>query len=104
FLSNLLSRPVLIGYMAGIAVLMAVSQLGKMTGIRVEGSSVVGELRSVVTQLDQVHLPTVILAVVVLTLLLVVQHLFPRSPGPLIAMLLAAAAVAALGLQRLGIR
>jgi SulP family sulfate permease len=31
FLANLLSHPVLIGYMAGIAVLMIISQLGKVT-------------------------------------------------------------------------
>jgi SulP family sulfate permease len=40
FLANLLSHPVLIGYMAGIAGLMIVSQLGKVTGISVEGDSV----------------------------------------------------------------
>ena len=35
FLANLLSNPVLIGYMAGIAALMIVSQLGKVSGIAV---------------------------------------------------------------------
>jgi sulfate permease, SulP family len=104
FLSNLLSRPVLIGYMAGIAVLMMVSQLGKLTGVDTDGGSVFEELRSFVTRLDQVHLPTVLLAGVVLVLLLAVQHRFPRSPGPLIAMLLAAGAVAVFGLQRFGIQ
>ena len=104
FLASLLSRPVLIGYMAGIAVLMIVSQLGKVTGIDVEGDSVIGELGFFFTHLGQAHLPTVVLAALVLALLLVVQHRFPRSPGPLVAMLLAAGAVAALGLQAYGIR
>ena len=58
FLADLLSRPVLIGYMAGIAVLMIISQLGKITGIDVTGDSTFAELRSVLTQLDQTHLPT----------------------------------------------
>ena len=57
FLANLLSRPVLVGYMAGIAVLMIVSQLGKVTGIAIEGE--LGGRAScarLATQLDQVHL------------------------------------------------
>ena len=36
-LAELLSKPVLIGYLAGIAVLMIVSQLGKVTGVPVSG-------------------------------------------------------------------
>ena len=47
FLASLLSRPVLIGYLAGIAVLMIVSQLGKVTGIDTGGGSTFDELRSV---------------------------------------------------------
>ncbi len=104
FLANLLSRPVLIGYMAGIAVLMMVSQLGKLTGVQVAGSSVIAEIGSFWRGIDQVELQTLGLAAVVLALLLVVQHRFPRAPGPLVAMLLAAGAVAAFGLQRFGIR
>ena len=36
FLADLLSKPVLVGYMAGIAAIMIASQLGKVTGIDVE--------------------------------------------------------------------
>jgi SulP family sulfate permease len=32
FLADLLSRPVLVGYMSGVTVLMVVSRLGKITG------------------------------------------------------------------------
>lgn len=103
FLANLLSRPVLVGYMAGIAVLMAVSQLGKVTGIRVEGDSTLAELRSAARGLDQVQLPTVVLAGVTLVLLLVGRHFLPRIPGPLVAMLLGAAVVTLFGLDRLGV-
>ena len=37
FLADLLSRPVLVGYMTGVAVIMIGSQLGKVTGVSVEG-------------------------------------------------------------------
>ena len=99
FLANLLSRPVLVGYMAGIAVLMIISQLGKITRIDVEGDSTFAELRSFVRQLDQTHLPTLALAVGMLVLLFAIRHWFPRLPGPLIAMLLAAGIVAVFNLD-----
>jgi SulP family sulfate permease len=103
FLANLLSRPVLVGYMAGIAVLMVVSQLGKVTGIRVEGESVLAELRSAAGHLGELHLPTVLLAGATLVLLLLGHHALPRIPGPLVAMLLGAATVTLFGLDRFGV-
>ena len=103
FLANLLSHPVLIGYMAGIAVLMIVSQLGKVSGVAVEGDSVLSELRFFVAHLGQVHLPTLLVAAATFALLVAFHRLLPRWPGPLIAMVVAAAAVAVLDLDRLGV-
>jgi sulfate permease, SulP family len=103
FVANLLSRPVLVGYMAGIAVLMIVSQLGKVTGIRVQGASVFAEIGSFLTHLGQAQLPTMILAAAVLLLLFVLRSWLPRAPGPLIAMLLAAGVVALFDLRRHGV-
>ena len=39
FLADLLSKPVLVGYLTGVAVLMVVSQLDSLTGIEVDGDS-----------------------------------------------------------------
>jgi len=90
---------VLIGHLAGIAVLMIVSQLGEGTRIDTGGDSTLDELRSFVTQLDQTHLPT--LAVAVGTLLLfAIRCSSRRLPGPLIAMLLAAGVVVLFNLDR----
>ena len=100
FLANLLSNPVLIGYMAGIAALMIVSKLGKVGGIAVEGDSVLSELRSFVGHLSQVHRPTLFVAAGTFALLVAFHRLLPRWPGPLIAMAVAAAAVAVLDLDR----
>ena len=48
FIGDLLSRPVLIGYMAGVAVIMITSQLGKVTGVDVAGVVPVGDVHVVV--------------------------------------------------------
>jgi SulP family sulfate permease len=103
FLANLLSRPVLIGYMAGIAVLMIVSQLGKVSGIAVEGDSTLSELRFFVAHLGQVHLPTLLVAAGTFALLVAFQRLLPRWPGPLMAMVLAAVAVAVVDVDQMGV-
>jgi sulfate permease, SulP family len=103
FLANLLSHPVLIGYMAGIAVLMIVSQLSRVTGIPVAGDSTMSEVWSFLANLDQVRWPTLAVAAGTLVLLVAIQRLKPRWPGPLIAMVFAAVAVGILNLDQLGV-
>ncbi|HEX6246294.1 MAG TPA: sulfate permease [Nocardioidaceae bacterium] len=103
FLADLLSRPVLVGYMAGIAVLMVVSQLGKLGGMAIEGDTPLEQSGYALTHLDEVQGPTLVLATVVLVLLLLGQRFRPRWPNPLIVMLLAAAVVALLDLGEQGI-
>ena len=103
FVAELLSRPVLAGYLAGVAALMVVSQLDTLTGLEVSGDTTVAEVGSVLRRLPDVHVPTVVLAVVVLALLLLAHRVWPRLPGPLLAVVLSAAAVAALDLDSRGI-
>ncbi len=104
FLANLLSRPVLVGYMAGIAALMITSQLGKVTGLSIEGDTTASEWLSFLTQVADVHLPTVVLAAGVGAALVLFRRFAPTWPGPLICMLVAAGCVYWFGLDRLGIR
>jgi SulP family sulfate permease len=103
FLADLLSKPVLVGYMAGIAVIMVLTQLDKLVGVSGEGETVLGEAWDVVTNLDDAHGPTVALGLTVLAVLLVGSYRFPLAPVPLIGMLLAAAVVAIFDLEDHGI-
>ncbi|MET7772744.1 sulfate permease [Nocardia sp. NPDC005366] len=103
-LADLLSRPVLIGYLAGTAGIMIVGQLGRVTGVPVEGESAVAQVRSFAAQLDRVHWQTFVLGSVVLIALLVLSWRAPRVPGPLLVVLAASAVVALFALQRFGIR
>jgi SulP family sulfate permease len=103
FLANLLSRPVLIGYMAGVAIVMMASQLGKITGTAVAGDEFVDQMSSFARGLDDAHGPTILLAASVLALLLALDRWAPRLPGPLLVVLAAAAVVAALSLEADGI-
>ncbi|MEW1951861.1 SulP family inorganic anion transporter [Terrabacter sp. NPDC080008] len=98
FLADLLSKPVLVGYLAGIAALMVVSQIGKVTGLQVPSGSFLSELGYAVTHLAQVSLPTLVLACAVLAVLFVFARFEPSWPGPLIGMLGATVVVQVLDL------
>ena len=104
FLADLLSRPVLVGYLTGIALIMMSGQLEKVTGVPVDGDTFVVELLSFAAGIGRVHLPTLLLAATVLAFLLVGSKLFPRAPIPLLAVLLAAGATALLTADALGVR
>ena len=104
FVADLLSRPVLIGYMTGVAVIMIGSQLGKVSGVPVEGDEFVYQVRSFIDRLGAMHWPTIVLAVSVLVVLLVIARFAPRVPGPLIAVLGATIAVSVFSLHRNGIK
>ena len=103
FVSELLSVPILVGYLAGVAVIMIVGQLGKVTGLKVRGGSLGAELRSFLTQLDQVHVRTLLLALLTLAFLYLVAWRWPWLPGPLLAVLLATVLTTVLSLEDKGV-
>jgi len=103
FAADLLSKPILVGYLAGVACIMIVSQLGKLTGVPVGGDSFVGHLVSFVRHLPELHPATLLFGTAVLAFLLVGQWRFPALPVPLLAVLLATAAVVVFDLERYGI-
>ncbi|MFG2039669.1 SulP family inorganic anion transporter [Dactylosporangium sp. NPDC048998] len=103
FLADLLSKPILVGYLAGVAVIMIISQLGKVTGIPVTGDTLVEQVLSAARQLGRVQPTTLLFSLAVLCFLFVAKWRWPRLPGLLLAVLLATAAVAVFGLREHGI-
>nr|WP_233130228.1 sulfate permease [Synechococcus sp. 1G10] len=103
FLADLLSKPILVGYMAGVAVIMISGQIGKVSGLSLEAESLSGQILELLRRSGEIHLPTLLLALGVLLFLLLVQRRFPTAPGPLLAVLLAVAVVAVLHLDQRGV-
>jgi high affinity sulfate transporter 1 len=104
FLADMLSRPVLVGYLTGIALIMIAGQLENVTGVPVEGGAFLADIASFAGHIELVHGPTLGMSATVLAFLIVVGTLLPRIPGPLVAVLLAAAASALLALDRVGMQ
>ena len=105
FIGDLLSKPVLAGYMAGVAVIMITSQIGKVTGVDVAGDSFLEDIGSFTSNVQQQGLSwvTLLIGFTVAALLLVLTPRFPRIPIPLVVMLLATAVVAGFDLTAQGV-
>ncbi|WP_062436656.1 SulP family inorganic anion transporter [Herbidospora daliensis] len=103
FVADLLSRPVLIGYLTGLGLTMIVGQLERITGVPVRGETFFEELLSFAAGMNQAELWTLVFALVVLGFLFLLDRLLPAFPGPLLAVLLATVIVAMFGLERTGI-
>jgi len=103
FVADLLSRPVLVGYLAGLAVIMIAGQLGRVTGVPVSGRTFIAQIVSFVRGIGSIQWATVAVAAAVLAFLAIVRSRWPRVPGPLIAVAAASAAVWVFGLASHGI-
>ena len=98
FVADLLSRPILVGYMAGLALIMIADQLRRVTGVPVTGQAFPRQITSFTARIGQIQPAPVAVAAAVLAFLLLLRVWWPRAPGPLLAVLLATAAAAVFGL------
>jgi SulP family sulfate permease len=82
-IADLLSRPVLIGYLNGASLVLIATQLGKMFGIKTEGEEFFEIVFTVIEKLPQTQVPTFILGVLLVLLLVGLARWAPRIPGAL---------------------
>jgi high affinity sulfate transporter 1 len=103
FLADLLSHPILVGYLLGVAILMAASQLERVTGVPIAADGVVAQVLEFVAGIGALHVPTLALAFGVVAFLGAVRRWKPSLPGPLLAVAGATALVAVFDMGTLGV-
>lgn len=103
FLADLLSKPILVGYMAGVAVLMICGQLHSLLGTGQRADTLVDAVRERLLVHGGMHAPTLAVALAALALMAALSRWAPGWPGPLMAVLLATAAVPLLHLEQRGV-
>jgi len=103
WIADYLSRPVLIGYLQGVAVVMIVGQLGKLLGLSISAETPPGQVIEAIRERGQVSWPTLAIGTACLALLLLGRWLTPRLPAALIVVALTITASAALGLAAYGV-
>jgi SulP family sulfate permease len=84
WIADYLSRPVLVGYMHGIAIVLVVSQLGKLLGLSIKATDPVPQLAEVAHEFGEVSGGTVLVSVLALAVLLPARWIAPRIPAPLV--------------------
>jgi high affinity sulfate transporter 1 len=104
-ITELLSKPVRVGYINGIALVVLVSQLPKLLGFSSDADGFVAEVAAVVSGVGagQVDAIAAGLGVGSLVIMLLARRLSPRIPGVLAATVAATLAVSAFGLAADGI-
>jgi sulfate permease, SulP family len=85
FLANFLSRTVLVGFLAGVGVQVAISQVPDMLGLHVHAPSTIDKLTGTGRHLTDIHAASLAVALGVLAVLVVGERVIPRVPAGLIA-------------------
>ena len=84
WIADYFSRPVLIGYLLGVAVTLVIAQLGKLLGIEVDATDSLGRLWEVVRELGDVSGATLAVSVASLGGMFALRRFLPIVPGALI--------------------
>jgi high affinity sulfate transporter 1 len=95
FVANLLSRPIMSGFMTGISLSILVGQIGRLTGVKIESDGLLRPLFELATKVHQIHWPSLALGAGLFVLLRVLAVWLPAVPGPLVAVVLGTALSAA---------
>ncbi len=98
FITELLSVPVRLGYLAGIAATVLVAQLPKLFGFSAQQENFIPAVRDFASRLGETNGTALALGVASLVLIVVLRRVAPRLPGVLLAVVGATAVVAVFGL------
>ncbi|HUX83448.1 MAG TPA: SulP family inorganic anion transporter [Halothiobacillus sp.] len=87
FLADFLSRTVLIGFLAGVGIQVAIAMLGDLLGVKVTAQDSIQQIVQVLQQIGHISLPTVLVSLVVLVAIGWGRASRPTLPIPLVVVL-----------------
>jgi len=101
--ANFISEPVLVGFKAGIGLVIVVDQIPKILGIHFTRGTFVQNVLSMVHTLPKTSLATLAVGLTIIVFLLGMERFLPKVPAPPLAAAAAIAAVYVLNLQHRGV-
>jgi sulfate permease, SulP family len=101
--ATFISEPVLVGFKAGIGLVIVVDQVPKILGIHFPRSTFVQNVISIVHDLPRTSLATLAVGLTIIVFLLAVERFLPKVPAPPLAAAAAIAGVYLLNLQDRGV-
>jgi high affinity sulfate transporter 1 len=103
FVANFISDPVLIGFKAGVGLVIVVDQVPKLLGVHYAKTGWLRDIGSLVRHLPETSPPTLAVAVATLAALIALEVFAPKLPSPLIVVGGGIAASVFLDLQARGV-
>ncbi len=103
FVADFFGKPVLLGYINGVALIVIASQLGKLLGIKVGARDFFAILGEIVPKLGEANGPTVVLSAGLLATAVVVKRFLPAVPPSLVVLVVALVVAAVVDLDAKGI-
>ena len=103
FVADFFGKPVLLGYINGVALIVISSQLGKLLGISVEVDDFFAVVWEVLSELGDANGPTVLLSACLLAAAIAVRRFLPVLPPSLVVLALALVIAALADLEDHGI-
>jgi SulP family sulfate permease len=103
FIADFFARPVLTGFVAGLALVIGVGQLSKLLGVEGGGTGFFGKLGDLIPQLGDASLLTLVIGVAALAIIFVLRAYAPKVPAMLVVVVLGIAVVAVFDLQDHGV-
>jgi sulfate permease, SulP family len=103
FITSFLSRPVMEGFVFGLAIFVTVSQLPKLFGLKKGEGDTVRQLAHLLLQLGHTSVLTLVVGLAALALLFGLERFLPRLPGGLVVLVLAITVSAAGRLSQHGV-
>jgi len=103
FVADLISKPVRVGYLAGLAITIFVGQLPKLFGYSSEGDGLIQQIDAFLDNIDQTNLWALGIGLLCLVIILGLKRWKPRVPGILVAVVVAITLSALLDLADKGV-
>jgi SulP family sulfate permease len=103
FLAEFLAKPVITGFIVGLAITIAVGQLPKLFGVEGSSGNVFDQLIHFVGEVDETNLASLALGLAAMVIIIGARKIDRRIPGPLIAVIGAILISTALGLAEEGV-
>jgi len=85
FVANFISEPVLIGFKAGIGVVIVFDQIPKILGIHFGKTTFVKNLIAIVRNIPETKAAPLIVGICIIAVLIAIKRFVPKAPAPLIA-------------------
>ena len=103
-LADFLSRPILVGFLNGVALSIILGQADKILGLAVLESGTLPRLVEIFGKLGESHGPTLAVAAATFLVMVIAPRLLPWLPAALVGMTLAGAAVFLFHLTGFGVK